>query len=407
MISPRPSSIRILHVITSLGRGGAERQLVSLVSNTKRSGYEHVVCYLRAPDDFAEEIRQSGPTVIGLDVAEGKGQWFSAARKLIRVIKAERPDIVQTWLYDADISTRLARLGTKRFPIITSLQSPVYEPATIQAGNLSPVKVGGLRWLDQLSAKWSNAFFVACSQFVAQSAKKRLGIPASKIKVIYNSVDPNTLRCEPDEPQRLRQSLEIPEGGFVYISVGRLDPPKGHAHLLRAFQRVAASQPRAYLALVGDGPSASDLRELANELGIQSQVRFLGRRKDIGACLEMADVFVFPSLFEGLPLALVEAMFKKLPCIVSRIDMLLEVVTDEETGLLVAPGSVDELATAMTRLYAAPGRRKVLGLNGYQVAVERFNQQTTIPQWEALYDSFARKAAHDRKVTPAFHHLLM
>jgi glycosyltransferase involved in cell wall biosynthesis len=378
---------------------------VSLVSNTNRSGYEHVVCYLHAPDDFAEEIRQAGQTVIRLD-SSGKGQWFSAARKLLRIIKEQRPDIIQTWLHDGHISARLAQLLVRQLPLISTVQNADYEPETVRAANWPHAKSDALRRIDKVTAQWSRPVFVACSQFVKQSTRRHLGVPESSIQVIYNSVDPESLRCDTGEPQRLRESLEIPDDGFIFLSVGRLDPQKGQANLLRAFQQIAASNPNLYLAIAGDGPLGDELKQLSVELGIDKQVRFLGRRKDIGACLEMADVFVFPSLFEGLPLALVEAMFKKLPCIVSRIDTLLEVISDEESGLLVTPGSVEELAQAMTRLYTDPERRKMLGLNAYQVALERFNQQTTIPQWESLYDSIAQKAAHEGRAASTVHHLI-
>jgi glycosyltransferase involved in cell wall biosynthesis len=210
-------------------------------------------------------------------------------------------------------------------------------------------------------------------------------------------VDPATLHCQPGESQRLRGSLAIPPHAVVFLNVGRLDPAKGQTCLLRAFQRVATQAPDAFLVLAGDGPDGEALKSLAGELGIAKKVRFLGRRTDIGVCLEMADVFVFPTLFEGLGLALVEAMFKKLPCIASRIDVLLEVIPDQESGLVVSPGSVDALADAMIRLQADPILRRALGLQAQKIADARFHQRVTTPQWEKLYSRIIEQSSSNGK----------
>lgn len=379
---PLSSAIRILHVIPTLGRGGAERQLVSLVTNA--SAEEHIVCYLREPSDFAEELRGNGHVVVPLKAAGG-AKWLKGAAKLSRLLKLYQPDIVQTWLLDASISARLSQILGPRVPLVTALQNPDYEPETIRTANWPLLKTSNLLRLDRITARWTTPRFVACSNFVKRSAQQHLRIPESALEVIYNSVDPETLRCQPGEPQRLRESLAIPPDAVVFLNVGRLDPQKGQEYLLRAFQKVAAAAPNAFLVIAGEGPLREPLTALVGELGVTDKVRFMGRRPDVGAVLEMADVFVFPSLFEGLGLALVEAMFKKLPCIVSRIDVLLEVIADRESGLAVAPGSVDELADAMIKLHADPALREVFGSRGEQIAAARFHQKVTVPQWENLY----------------------
>jgi glycosyltransferase involved in cell wall biosynthesis len=259
------------------------------------------------------------------------------------------------------------------------------------------MKVSTLRRLDQLSARWTASRFVASANFVKKSAQEHLGIPESSIEVIYNSVDPETLRCQAGEAQQVRKSLAIPADGVVFLNVGRLDPQKGQEYLLRAFQKAATVAPNAFLVIVGEGPLRERLTAVAEGLGVSDRVRFPGRRPDVGALLEMADVFVFPSLFEGLGLALVEAMFTKLPCIVSRIDVLLEVITDQESGLVVAAASADELAEAMIRLYSDPARRKELGAQAEQIATARFHQQVTIPQWENFYSKIMEESSLDSK----------
>lgn len=382
-------ALRIFHAIPSLGIGGAERQLVDVVVNTNRDEFSHVVCHLRGPDSFAAPIRDAGHTVIGLDLP-GKRPVFGAASRLARVIRKERPDVVHTWLYDASVSARLARRAMGSAALVTSLQNADYEPETLRAAGRSPLKIGCFRLLDSLTGRWAGSRYVACSRFVEESARRHLGIPASAIRTIYNSVDPETLRYEPGDAVRLRSSLEMPGGALLFVNVGRLIPQKGQKYLLRAFAQVAAEDPRVHLAIVGDGPMAGELNTLAEELGIAGRVRFMGRRQDVGACLGMADAFVFPSMYEGLGIALVEAMFQRLACVASRVGPLPEVIRDGETGLLAAPGSVPELAAAMSTLTRSDELRARLGEAAYADASARFHSKALMPQWESLYRELAR-----------------
>lgn len=384
--------LRIFHIIPTLGRGGAERQLVNLVRNMERARYEHVVCYLQPPDAFAAEIVGAGHTVIGLNIRQ-KWPWLTAPVKLLPHLRRHKPDIIQTWLFEADVSARLTRLFGQRVPIINTLHLTSYEPETIRAANWPAWKMAGLRQIDKLSTQLARPYFTACSRTVLESAQKYLGVRADRIRVIYNSIDPETLRAAPDAPVRLRAELNIPADGFIYLNVGRLAMQKGQDYLLRAFRRVADEIPAAYLVIVGDGPAADELKRLCAELELDERVRFTGRRSDVGACLEMGDVFVFPSMFEGHPLAPIEAMIKGLPCIASRIGPTLEVIAEEQTGLLVAPGAVDELAAAMVRLYREPALRERLASAGQQMAHARFHTRTGMRAWEDLYQELTQPAA--------------
>ena len=147
--------------------------------------------------------------------------------------------------------------------------------------------------------------------------------------------------------------------------------------------------PDAWLVLAGEGPQAAFLEMLATELGIRDRVRFLGSRADVGACLEMADAFVFPSLFEGWGGAPIEAMFKGLPCIATRIEPILELFAHGRTGLLVTPASESELASAMIDLYRDPGLRRRLGASARASAVERFDSRHGMRVWSQFYRELA------------------
>lgn len=380
--------IRVLHVITTLGRGGAERQLVNLVCNTRADEFEHRVCYLTPPGDFADELKDSGHAVTFLDLPR-RWPWIFAPFRLGPLLREHKPDIIQTWLLEADLAARFSTL-TKRIPIINTLHTTTYEPETIRAGGWPRWKLAVFRQLDRWTAGLTKPLFVAVSETVRRSAIKHLHVPSQDVRLIYNSINQETLRSEPGDSSQLRSDFNIPPASFVFVNVGRMDPQKGQSYLLHAFKRVAGEHPNTYLVFVGDGPLFKDLVALTNKLAIRDRVRFLGSRPDVGACLELGDAFVFPSIIEGLPLAPIEAMLKGLPCIATRIGPIQEIITDRENGLLVAHGSVDELATAMTELYLDPRLRENLSTRGKQLAIERFDSGMGMKAWEQLYREVAR-----------------
>jgi glycosyltransferase involved in cell wall biosynthesis len=239
--------------------------------------------------------------------------------------------------------------------------------------------------IDKFTARLTKLYFVPCSESVKNSYRLYYGIDESKTQVIYNSVNLNLLATSEDDLKKLRRELALPADAFIYLNVGRLDKPKNHKILIEAFQKVALEIPNAYLLIAGAGDLENKLKEQAKDAKISEKVLFLGRRNDIGVLLEIADVFVFPSLLEGLPVALVEAMFKSLPCIASRIEVFEEVVTNGETGLLINPASADELKDAMIELHKNEARRKSLGENAFQQARAKFNTTVTAGQWEKFY----------------------
>ncbi len=382
---------RVLHIIPSLKGGGAERQLTNIVCNASGE-FGHLICVFQDSDFFAPEVRRAGHAVRELGLT-GKHPWLSGVRRLLPVIRDYQPDLIKTWLYDANIVGRLALLRNRKIPLVTTLHSLDYEPETMRAGDWSPVNVEGLRRIDKLTARLTNPHFVAVSNYVKKSAQKRLGIADARIEVIYNGVDPESLKCAAGEAESLRRELEIPAEAFVYVTVGRVDTLKNHALLLRVFPQILENVPQAYLAIVGTGILEQELKDLANSLGIEQRVRFLGRRKDVGACLEMGDAFVFPTLLEGHPLALVEAMFKKLPCAASDLEVLREVIVDGESGILFDLNKSDELVRAMTELFRQPELARRLGEEARRVAEKRFHIRVAVAEWENYYRRIIGEAA--------------
>lgn len=375
---------RILHIIPSLESGGAEKQLANLVTSTSKQKFSHHVCTFRNSEFFAPEVHKAGYEVQELNIV-GKHPWLSGAIKLLPVIRKYKPDLICTWLFDAGIVSRLAWLRYSRIPIINTLHLTQYDPETISGGNWSPTKVEVLRLVDKLTAKITQPYFAACSEEVKKSYCRHLRINESHITTIYNGIDPTHLICEVYESERIRDELGFSKDTFVYLSVGRLAPQKNYPLLLQVFSKLLTTIPQARLVIVGVGPIEAELIKFADSLQITSKVHFLGERKDIGACLEMADVFVMPSLFEGMPLALLEAMFKELPCIVSKIEVLEEAIEDKKSGLLINPNVPDELLEAMIRLFEDPELKARLGQFARKVAERRFHISEIASQWEDYF----------------------
>jgi glycosyltransferase involved in cell wall biosynthesis len=380
--------IKVFHIIPTLSSGGAERQLADVVCGTSKDLFSHTVCAFRDSDFFGPQIENAGHKVIDLGLG-GKRPWLKAASKINSIIGDNKPDIIHSRLYDGNIASRLVKLRNRKIPLINSLDAADYEPEVIKAANWPPAKIEMLRWIDKSLAMLTGPYFAACSQYVAQSHLKRVGIDPSRMSVIYNLVDPDALKCGPEEPGNIRRSLGIGETDLVYFNVGRVDPPKNQELLLRAFQQISSRVANAHLVILGTGILENSLKNLAVSLNIAERVHFLGRRKDVGAGLEMADVFVFPSLCEGLPLALLEAMAKGLPCIASDIGPHKEVINDGVSGLLVTTGSVEELADSMIRIYNDPGLRENLGKEARKKTEEKFFSSALIPQWESLYKNLS------------------
>jgi glycosyltransferase involved in cell wall biosynthesis len=379
-----PKPIHVLHLIPSLSSGGAERQLVNLVQSTSANKLSHTVCVIGGADFFGPQLVNAGFEVIDLGIFS-KHPFFRTALQLRSIIKERRPDIVHTWLYDANIAGRMGNFVAGRLPTVTSLQLPDYDPEAIRSAGWNPLKSKCLKYLDRFTASFTKPYFVACSEFVHRSYITDYGIDENRIQVIYNSVKPDLLAVSPDEIKRLKNELALPPDAFIYLNVARLDPQKNHGVLFQAFKLLLPSVPNAYLLLAGVGGMDHELRKLAADLELSGRILFLGQRKDVAALMELADVFVFPSFFEGLPVALIEAMFKSLPCIVSRIAPCEEVVSNQKNGLVVDPHSVELWSAAMLELYENEALRGVLGSHALETVKETFGTEITARQWETAY----------------------
>ena len=252
--------INILHVIPTLTRAGAESQLVNLVRHTTNEEVTHAVCFLHPPDDLAGELRNLGIETICLNLPR-KWPWLFAPWKLVPLLRARRPDFIQTRLLDADLSARLSTILGPSIPIINTLHMPTYDPKTIRLAGWPVHKMAVLKRLDRWTARATRPQFVAISESVKRSAVRNLGLSPAGIAVIQNSIDQTTLQCDPEEPAHPKR---------------RRNPGR----------RICLSDRRA--ALTGKGPTGAAARLQRSGRGGSGYVPRCGRRWTAGHCARNA-----------------------------------------------------------------------------------------------------------------------
>ena len=377
-------------VINSLGAGGAERSLADTLPHVAERGIRPVVVCFKAPDvGFEREVRDAGTEVIVLPNDAG---LLGQVRGIRRVLKRERPSLLYTALFDAHLAGRLAAVGT-RVPVLSNITNIVYDPARFADPRVNDRKLRILRTIDGWTARHLTSHFHAVSGAVKDSIVESLRLDPDDVTVIRRGRSRKRLG-DPSEHRRAetRRQLGIDAQVPVLITVGRQEYQKGHLHLLKAIPMLLEAWPDLQVLIVGrNGHMSVELRQLVDDLGIAPQVRFLGHRSDVADLLCAADLFVFPSVYEGLGGANLEAMAMGLPMIVSDIPALREVVEDGRNGVLVPPADPDSIARAVDRLLADGDRRVEFGRRSIEIYEKRFRADEAIPQSVDLMVAVAKK----------------
>ncbi|MFL5736003.1 MAG: glycosyltransferase [Actinomycetota bacterium] len=370
---------RVLYVVDSLGLGGAERGLVLTLRYLDRSRVRPEVAVLWGPDTLAAEIHTLGIPVHRLHARRGPAALLRVPR-MARLLRRGRFDAVHTQVLWASITGRIAgRLA--RVKVISHVLN--VDPGHMrlrEIGSLLGLKIRLLGMLDEVTGRFLVDRFVAISEAVRQHPIRGRSWPRERIAVVDRGQDVGALTSEASrEPSSPFDGL----GGPVLLGVGRLAPQKGHRYLLRAMGDVVREFPDALLLIAGEGHLREELGALADPLG--DHVRFLGLRGDVPALLRRSDVFVFPSLWEGVGTALREAMLLGRPVVASDIPAHREFVTDGVDGLLVPPADAEALATAILRMLRDPSEAEAIG-NRAAASASRFDIRRTTEELEAIYD---------------------
>lgn len=379
---------KYLFVINSLLAGGAERSLVDLIPRIREQDITPIiVCLHRRDGGFETEARAAG-----MDVRVLPGNsLFAKGLSLRRLIKQERPNLVYTALFDSDVLGRLASIGID-VPVMTNLANTVYDEARHGDPNVDRFRLRIVRWIDGITARRLTDHFHAISQAVKDSTVSELRVSPEKITVVKRGRDAGRLGVRSQARRmEMRDRLRLDSNAEVVLSVGRQEYQKGHRHLIDAFARVSESRPQARLLIAGrEGHATKDIAKRISDLGVNDLVTVLGHRDDVADVMATADLFVFPSLYEGLGGALIEAMALGLPVVASDLPALREVVQEGENADLVPPGDAHSLALAIFGLLDDSDRRLRYAEKSLQIFSSEFQADVATERMLELLAGVAR-----------------
>ena len=379
--------MKLLYMIDTLQPGGTERSLLELTTHLKK--VEPVVFHLYQGDELRPEFEANGIRVISGNIKKKYG-YTRALQKTLKIIQAEKPDMIHTSLARANFIGRVAGKISK-IPVISSFVNDSYSEARLLRASVQLRKK--LRFI-QLFDRWTSRFaihFVANSQATKDSNCDSLGVQSEHVTVIFRGRDPSPFLSTKQDSGDLRKSIGINRDVPIILNVARLHAQKGQIDLLRAMALITRVT-EAHLLIAGEGPLRKELMAQIENLGLQKKVTLLGVRRNIPELLNLADIFAFPSYYEGHPGALVEAMFAARAIIASDIPVHRETIVHGESGYLVPTGAPEALAESMIHLLKNQTESKCLGQKAREAALGKFH----IERIAALHENLYKKLLEDR-----------
>jgi glycosyltransferase involved in cell wall biosynthesis len=368
----------ILLLGSQIATGGAQRILLDQAGWLHANGYPVTAAFFYDREGLESAWRAASPfPILNLNGwgphnrLERSVRLAGALRRLHKILVSGRIAVVETFTHHANLlgipAARLAGVPVR----IASHHGRVADFSTAQLRLHTTL----------INSAWTTKL-VMVSDWMARDAVSVEAIRPEKLRVIRNGITlPRVPQLTPAERQACRSRIGVEPDDFFVLAVGRLVEPKGHATLLEAVSPVLAVHPRTVFAIAGDGPLRPQLEAFARRIKILPAARFLGMRSDINQLLEAADLFVLPSLSEGLPVALLEAMGAGLPVIASRIPAINEVLQDGLNGIMVPPGDASALARELIRLIQNPPFRDTIARAGR----ERVETEYTLEQMGDSY----------------------
>lgn len=365
---------KICYLIHSLSIGGAEMMLYQLLKNIDLSTYEPcIITFVQNRGWLLDNILGLNVPVYNINV-RSKADVLSIW-KIHRLINTIQPDILQTYPFSSDFVGRIVGSWNQVPVIISSIHSVTFG---------GKIKEHAIRYTDKYALKAT-----AICQAAADIMKKKNLVSVGKLKVIYNGIELKdfSIKLTTDEKEKIRHSLGLEATDFFLLAVGRLSPPKGYSFLLDA---VSFLQKKGYrgvkLVIAGDGELRNTLEKQVEQLNIKDSVFFLGLRDDIPKLMASADTLVLSSLWEGLPIVVLEAMASQLPVVSTSVGGIPELVTEKETGFLVPPQNPQRLAGVLEKMVLIPvNERKNMGVKGRERVATYFTIDKMVVAYEQLY----------------------
>jgi glycosyltransferase involved in cell wall biosynthesis len=366
--------IRVLHVIDSLDLGGAQAVLVNLIRHGDKSRFEFEVATMYGQGVYWERLRDLGVPVHSLSFAPHVPLYVP---KLVWLCLTRRYNIVHTHLIGANV-------------IAKPLAALCGVPVRINHDHCNDKLADPRRWVpvvDRLTNRLSS-HVIAVSQSTREYAVKEEEVPASRVSTIYNGIDLDIYRPQPEKRAAARAALGLPPDAFVVAGIGRLVPQKNFSLFLDVAAAVLARNPRAFFVIAGTGQEERTLRESARRLGIESRLRFLGYVAAMPELYPAIDMLLLTSLYEGLPITILEAMASGTVIVSSRLDGVGEILLDGVDSALVPSGDTAAFTARVCELIDQPS----LAARYAQAALEKvhahYSAQSMARSVEAVYSAY-------------------
>ena len=359
--------VNLWFLIGMLPIGGAERTLVDLVNNINKTEFSVTVWTIMDAGELRDDLNDD----VRYRTLDAKAKWdLRAPLRFIRAARAERPDVINSFLFFDNLLARITGRIVNGPRIVTGVRAVPNDRSWFRSS------------LDRNTQSWSD-HIISNSEAGANYAINR-GASPEKVGVIRNGRDVD-LFVGGSASEDLYQSLGLEKKQTIVGTVGRLVERKGHYDLLDAWAEITKKYPDAQLLLVGDGPEREGLESRAKELNCVDSVVFAGQRDDVPDLLDAMDIFVFPSHYEGLPGALIEAMIAGLPIVATPVDGNAELIINEETGLFVPPRDAEAISDRVKKLLEDTELQKDLGTAASEYARGEFAIESMVAEFEALY----------------------
>ena len=365
---------KILHVIDSLHLGGAQEVVMNLATCGDRSGFVHEVATMHGRGVYWDRIAALGVKLHSLSPHK-LFPWYVPG--LAALLARGKFDILHCHLIASNIVAKPVG-ALCRVPVIINHDHTNDSFRARQRVRLA---------LDTFSNRFATHIITvsgSCRRFLID----REGIPEQKITLVQNAIDLRRYSPECGDRRTARGLLGLPPGVPVVAGVGRLNPQKNFSFFIEIAERVLRAVPGAHFVLAGEGPEEQALRRQVREAGLQDRFTFTGYVADTRQVYLAADVLLMPSLFEGLPMTLLEAMAMQMPVVASALDGIAEVITDGRDGFLARGLDAPVFAERVVRLLADPALARAVGGAAAGTVSERFSVGRMTSQVEAIYHRF-------------------
>lgn len=388
--------LRVMQIIDNLDIGGAQEVVRTLAVYLAESDCSPVVCTLK-DGALRQEIEEAGVPVVILPARRHSVlafPWFVKDMLVLRkalgeAITTHRSEILQTHLLRSldflVLSLRWKTGVRKVFWTIHNYNFTLRREHLARYKWLLGPKRLAYRLLYRLGAYWVDGF-IAVSDEVRTSILENIGPVDNKITTIANGVDVPRYQ-QPVDKRAIRRQLGLAGDARLLIMVGTFKEQKGHCYLVQSASSLLPNFPELHILLVGDGELRDRLELQVEALGLSERIHFLGNRSDVPELLAASDCFVLPSLWEGLPMALIEAMACGLPIVATEVSGSKQVMVSGETGLLVPPGDALQLTEALTRLLSDPAQAREMGTAARRRVETEFSARKQADEHVALFNA--------------------